>query len=376
VHDPNFLQTLWFALIGVLWVGYFVLEGFDFGVGMLIRALGRDETDKRMIIHTIGPVWDGNEVWLLTAGGATFAAFPGWYSSLFSGFYLALFLILAALIVRGVSFEFWGKSDSPRWRSTWEWTAVIGSLLAALLWGVGWANIVHGIAMNAHHDVTANLLDLLHPYALLGGLTTLSLFLGHGAIFLALRTRGEMAARARAVAARVSIVTVALMAAFLLWTGFDQDRGGVKIAAELIAALAVALAAAVPALVRRERDGWAFGLSAGAIALLFASLFVGLFPNALPASNHASDLTLAAASSTHYTQTVMTVVAVIFVPIVLLYQGWTYWVFRHRLGRDDFEGSLTPIAVLSKLGGKEGDGQDLGDGQPSRSTAPPLAPGS
>ena len=365
MRDPNFLQTLWFGLIGVLWIGYFILEGFDFGVGMLIRALGRDETDKRMIIHTIGPVWDGNEVWLLTAGGATFAAFPGWYASLFSGFYLALFLILAALIIRGVSFEFWGKDDSPRWRATWEWTAVIGSFLAALLWGVGWANIVHGVPMNAHHDVTASLFDLLHPYALLGGLTTLSLFLTHGAIFLSLRTRGEMVKRARKVASRGSLVTVALLGGFLLWTAFDQDTGGVKIVAEAIAVGAVALAAAVPALLRGERDGWAFTLSAGAIALLFISLFVGLYPNALPSSTaHAYDLTLPAASASHYSQTVMTVVAVIFVPIVLAYQGWTYWVFRHRLGRDDFEGTPTPIAVLQSLGGGNG-------GQPGEQPAAP-----
>ncbi len=352
MRDPNFLQTLWFVLIGVLWIGYFILEGFDFGVGMLIRALGRDETDKRMIIHTIGPVWDGNEVWLLTAGGATFAAFPGWYASLFSGFYLALFLILAALIVRGVSFEFWGKEDAPRWRATWEWTAVIGSCLAALLWGVGWANIVHGVPMNARHDVTANLLDLLHPYALLGGLTTLSLFLAHGAIFLSLRTSGEMVARARSVARRASVATAVLMGGFVLWTALDQRSGGGKLSAQAIAVLAVAFAFAVPLLIARERDGWGFALSAGAIALLFASLFVWLYPNALPSSTaHAYDLRLPVASASHYSQTVMTVVAVIFVPIVLAYQGWTYWVFRHRLGRDDFEGTPTPIAVLQRMGG-------------------------
>jgi cytochrome bd ubiquinol oxidase subunit II len=351
VHEPNFLQTLWFGLIGVLWIGYFILEGFDFGVGMLIRALGRDETDKRMIIHSIGPVWDGNEVWLLTAGGATFAAFPGWYASLFSGFYLALFLILAALIIRGVSFEFWGKEGSPRWRATWEWTAVIGSFLAALLWGVGWANIIHGVPMNAHHNVTTSLFDLLHPYALLGGLMTLTLFLSHGAIFLSLRTRGEMVKRARTVAQRASIVTVVLMGGFVLWTALDQDRGGGKLAAQVIAVIAVALATVVPRLIARERDGWAFTLSAGAIALLFTSLFVWLYPDALPSStSHAYDLTLPAASASHYSQTVMTVVAVIFVPIVLAYQGWTYWVFRHRLGRDDFQGTPTPIAVLSKIG--------------------------
>ncbi len=348
MRDPNFLQTLWFGLIGVLWIGYFVLEGFDFGVGILLRALARDQTDKRMIIHTIGPVWDGNEVWLLTAGGATFAAFPGWYASLFSGFYLALFLILAALIVRGVSFEFWGKEDSPRWRATWEWTAVIGSFLAALLWGVGWADIVHGVPMNAHHDVTATLWDLLHPYALLGGLTTLALFVSHGATFLSLRTSGELVARARAVAMRASLAAAALMAGFLLWTTIDQDTGGVKIAALAVAALAVAAAAAVPAMLSREREGRAFALSAGAIALLFTSLFVSLYPDALPSSTSSSyNLALSAASSTHYTQTVMTVVAVVFVPIVLVYQGWTYWVFRHRLGRDDFEGTPTPLAVLA-----------------------------
>jgi cytochrome d ubiquinol oxidase subunit II len=374
MRDPNFLQTLWFVLISILWIGYFVLEGFDFGVGMLLGLLGSDRTEKRMIIHSIGPVWDGNEVWLLTAGGATFAAFPGWYASLFSGFYIALFLILAALIVRGVSFEFWGKEDSPRWRATWEWAAAIGSFLAALLWGVGWADIVHGVPMNAAHDVTASLWDLLHPYALLGGLTTLALFLSHGAIFLSLRTTGELVRRSRAVARAASAATVALMTAFLIWTTIDQSGGGVKAAALVLSVGAVLLAAAVPAMLSRERDGRAFALSAGAIALLFASLFVSLFPLALPSTtSHPFDLSLAAASSTHYTQTVMTVVAVVMVPIVLAYQGWTYWVFRHRLGRDDFEGTPTPLAVLERLGG--GDRHDVRAGKPPDLPAPgPSAP--
>ncbi len=348
MRDPNFLQTLWFLLIGVLWIGYFVLEGFDFGVGMLLKVLGGDRTQKRMIIHSIGPVWDGNEVWLLTAGGATFAAFPGWYASLFSGFYIALFLILAALIVRGVSFEFWGKEDSPRWRATWEWTAAVGSFLAALLWGVGWADIVHGVPMNAQHNVTASLWDLLHPYALLGGLTTLALFLSHGAIFLSLRMKGELVQRSRALARRASAVATALLAGFMIWTTIDQSSpGGVKVSALVLAVAAVLLAGAVPAVLARERDGRAFALSAGAIALLFTSLFVSLYPNALASTtSHAYDLALTGASSTHYTQTVMTVVAIVFVPVVLVYQGWTYWVFRHRLGRDDFEGTPTPLAVL------------------------------
>ncbi len=359
MHEPNFLQTLWFLLIGVLWIGYFVLEGFDFGVGMLLRLIGTDRTDKRMIIHSIGPVWDGNEVWLLTAGGATFAAFPGWYASLFSGFYLALFLILFALIIRGVSFEFWGKDDSPRWRATWEWTATIGSFMAALLWGVGWADIVHGVAMNSQHNVTAKIWDLLHPYALLGGLVTLTLFIAHGAIFLSLRTRGELVQRARHVAAIVAPLATTLLLGFLIWTAFDQPAGGVKASAQVVAALAVLCSLGALLTLRRKQEGRAFAVSAATIALLFVSLFAELFPAALPSTtNHAFTLTLAAASSSLYTQVVMTVVAVIFVPIVLLYTGWTYWVFRHRLGVEDFEGTPTPIAVLaSKLGSGEHGGE-------------------
>ena len=359
-HDPDFLQTLWFLLIGVLWIGYFVLEGFDFGVGILLRAVGRSEAEKRAVIHTIGPVWDGNEVWLIVAGGATFAAFPGWYASLFSGFYLALFLILIALIIRGVSFEFWGKDDSPRWRATWEWAASIGSFLAALLWGVGWADIVHGVPMNAQHNVTATIFGLLHPYALLGGLVTLSLFTAHGAIFLTLRTRDELVDRARGIARRVAPVSVVLMTIFLIWTAANQT-GGAKASATTVAALAVVCAAAATVSITRDWDGRAFGFSAGAIALLFVSLFCGLFPDALPSTtSHAFNLTLVAASSSHYTLTVMTVVAVVFVPIVLAYTAWTYWVFRFRIGASDFEGSgpPTPIAVLAdKFGaGSGGEG--------------------
>ncbi|HUB76453.1 MAG TPA: cytochrome d ubiquinol oxidase subunit II [Solirubrobacteraceae bacterium] len=360
--DPDFLQTLWFVLIGVLWVGYFVLEGFDFGVGMLLRVIGRDTAEKRALIHTIGPVWDGNEVWLLTAGGATFAAFPGWYASLFSGFYLALLLILLFLIVRGVSFEFWGKDDSPRWRAGWEWATTIGSLGAALLWGVGWADIVHGVPMDAAHNVTATLWDLLHPYALLGGLVTLSLFVAHGAIFLSLRTRGELVERARAVALKASPTAAVLMTGFLVWTAFDQPHGPVKISAQVVAVLAVGAAAAASGAVAQRRDALAFGASAAAIALLFASLFFELFPYALPSTtSHAFSLTLATAASHSYTLTVMTIVAALLVPVVLAYTGWTYWVFRARLGAEDFAGEATPAAGLQRrLGGEprpRGDGQ-------------------
>ena len=354
MRDPNFLQTLWFFLISILWIGYFVLEGFDFGVGMLLRALSRDDTDKRMIIHTIGPVWDGNEVWLLTAGGATFAAFPGWYASLFSGFYLALFLILVSLIIRGVSFEFWGKEDSPRWRATWEWTAVIGSGLAALLWGVGWANIIHGVPMNAQHNVTAQLWDLLQPLrAPRRPRHADPVPLPRRDLPGAAHAAARWSRRARAVAVRASIVAAVLMAGFLLWTAIDQSTGGVKGFAQLLAMAPSRRRPAPRHSSHKRRDGIAFALSAGAIALLFASLFVEAFPLALPSTtSHAFDLTLVAGLlEPLHARAVMTVVAVIFVPIVLLYQGWTYWVFRHRLGRDDFEGTPTPVAVLGSLGG-------------------------
>jgi cytochrome bd ubiquinol oxidase subunit II len=374
--DPTFLQGLWFVLIGVLWAGYFVLEGFDFGVGVLVRALGRDDVEKRMMIHTIGPVWDGNEVWLLTAGGATFAAFPGWYATTFSGFYIALFLVLAALIVRGVSFEFWGKVPSRRWRATWEWALAVSSGLAALLFGVAWANFVHGVPMNAAHQMTATLWDLLHPYALLGGLTTLTVFVTHGACFLSLRTTGDVQQRADTAARRLAPLAALLMIAFLIWTAADQSF---DVGVALPAIAAGAAIAAVP-LLARTSAARAFGASAGAILLLTVVLFAALYPNALPSTtSHAFDLTLREASSTHYTLTVMTVVAVIFVPIVLAYQAWTYWVFRHRLGREDFEGDRpTPISVLEQRAAMRPP-RDRGTGGPRsatrrESTSDPSAP--
>lgn len=357
--SPSALENLWFVLIGVLWAGFFVLEGFDFGVGMLVRVLGRDDADKRAIVYTIGPVWDGNEVWLLTAGGATFAAFPNWYASAFSGFYLALFLVLAALIVRGVSFEFWHKVDSPRWRDTWEWALGISSGLAALLFGVAFANFVHGVPMNASHVVTAHLWDLLHPYALLGGLTTLTLFLTHGATFLSLKTSGDLESRASAVSRRVAPVAAALMIAFLAWTVADQTHGAALLVAVVVAAATVA---AVPVALRRSA-GLAFAGTAAAVLALVAVWLTALYPNALPSTtNRAYDLTLSAAASHHYTLLVMTIVAAIFTPIVLAYQAWSYWVFRRRLGRDDFTRPLTANEVLEHR--KDGHRDE-----------PPAAPG-
>jgi cytochrome bd ubiquinol oxidase subunit II len=353
MHDPTTLQVVWFGLISILWLGYFVLEGFDFGVGMLLRAVGRDADGKRAVIHTIGPVWDGNEVWLITAGGATFAAFPELYATLFSGFYVALFLILAALIARGVAFEFWGKEDGARWRATWEWAIVIGSGLPALLWGVAWANIVAGVPLDAQGEFDGTLFSLLNPYGLMGGVTTLVLFLALGAAFLTLRTHGVLETRARALTRVLVPAAAGVVAVFGVWTILRQggDDGGVVVSSAIVAVVGIACALGA-AVFAGARPGRTFVLLAGAVVGLFLSLFCELYPNALVSSGPGPDLTLRAASSTNYTLTVMTVVAVVFVPIVVAYQAWTYWVFRARLGAEDFGAVRSPIDLLARHGGE------------------------
>jgi cytochrome d ubiquinol oxidase subunit II len=355
------LQVVWFVLISILWLGYFLLEGFDFGVGMLIRAVGRGKEERRAVLHTIGPIWDGNEVWLLVAGGATFAAFPQWYATLFSGFYLALFLILVALIVRNVAFEFWGKGDTQRWRDRWEWAMTGGSFLAALLWGVGWANIVHGVPIDAQQEYTGTLFDLLKPYALLGGLATLSLFLTHGAIFLELKTEGAMRERARAIAARVAPVAAVIGIAFLAWT-VASHGGGVDVASAILAGIS-ALALLAAAVLAGRDPVRAFAATAGAIAFFFISLFVDLFPHTMVSStSSAFDMTLAQSASSHYTLVVMTVVAVLLVPVVLAYQAWTYWVFRHRVSADDFGDVKSPLDLLDRDKRESAGGEPTGAG--------------
>ena len=323
------LTTLWFLLIAVLWTGYFVLEGFDFGVGALLRVLGRDEPERRVLINTVGPVWDGNEVWVLVAGGATFAAFPEWYATLFSGFYLPLLLILAALIVRGVAFEYRGKRDDPQWRNLWDVAIIVGSTVPALLWGVAFGNIVRGVPIDDSGEYVGGFFNLLNPYALLAGLTTLTLFVTHGAVFLALKTVGDVRERASALAARTGAVAAVLAVAFLSWTQILRGN-----AASMLLAVGAA-AALVAALVanQRGREGWAFAGTAAAIGLAVITLFVALFPDVMPSSLDAAfSLNTTNAASTPYTLRIMTVVAAIFTPIVLAHQGWTYWVFRRRIG--------------------------------------------
>ena len=322
------LTTVWFALIAVLWIGYFVLEGFDFGVGILLPILGHDEPERRSMLRTIGPVWDGNEVWVLVAGGATFAAFPEWYATLFSGFYLALFLILVALIVRGVAIEYRNKRGDLAWRTRWDYAVAIGSFLPALLWGVAFANIVQGVPIDADKQFTGNLITLLNPFGLLGGLTTLLLFVTHGLMFLRLKTDGVIRQRAAALILPVGLVTTVVAVAFLLWA---QAIRGDAVSTAIAVAAAVAFVGALVAS-RLRREGWAFVGSAVTIGLAVVSLFVALFPDVMPSSTDAAySLTTTNAASTEYTLTIMTVVAVIFVPIVLGYQAWTYWVFRKRV---------------------------------------------
>ncbi|GAA3518030.1 cytochrome d ubiquinol oxidase subunit II [Nocardioides daeguensis] len=322
------LTTVWFSLIAILWIGYFTLEGFDFGVGMLLPVLARDDTERRVMINTIGPVWDGNEVWLLVAGGATFAAFPEWYATLFSGFYLPLLLILVALIVRGLAFEYRAKRPDDRWKSRWDMAIIVGSFVPALLWGVAFANILRGVEIDADLEYVGGFFDLLNPYALLGGLTTLALFVTHGALFIALKTDGEIRHRARNLAVRAVVVTAVLAVAFLAWT--QQQTGTVSSAVAFAVAALALIGAGIAA--QAGREGWAFLGTFVTIALAVGGLFLALFPDVMPSTLvGGTSLTTTNAAATAYTLKIMTVTAVIFTPLVLAYQGWTYWVFRKRI---------------------------------------------
>lgn len=331
----EFLQILWFILIAVLWIGFFFLEGFDFGVGMLLPFLGKKDVERRAIINTVGPTWDGNEVWLLTAGGATFAAFPHWYATMFSGFYLALFLLLVGLIIRGISFEYRSKDANPKWRNAFDWMIAVGSFLAALLLGAAFANLARGVPIDGKMMFTGNLFTLLNPYGLLGGITTVAIFLLHGANFLGLKLEGELKERAIKLSKTLWIAASVLYIALGIFTyaaGF-WARGIVNPGIVPIAAVAALLVAGY--FINQKREGWAFIMVALNIVLTQVTFFSMTFPNVMISStNPAWSLTIYNASSSQYTLTVMSIVALIFVPIVLAYQGWTYWMFRKRVVAD------------------------------------------
>jgi cytochrome d ubiquinol oxidase subunit II len=334
------LQGFWFVVLAVLWAGYFVLEGFDFGVGMLMRLIGRDDGERKAVIGTIEPVWDGNEVWLIVAGGATFAAFPSWYATLFSGYYIVFFLILLGLIFRGVAIEYRAKRVEQRWRSVWEVAIVLGSALPAFLWGIVFANVIYGVPIDSSGEFSGGLRDLFGGYAILGGFVSLAVFAFHGAVFLTLRTEGEVRRRAKKVAVRLAVPATALVLAIFVWSAVAA--GGVDgkwIAAAVLAAIAAVLLALSLGLVFRDRDGAAFAATALAICSSVAAFFVALYPSVLVSSTSpAFNLTVFSTSSSHHTLAVMAVVALVFTPIVLVYQGWTYWVFRARLRGDSIPG--------------------------------------
>jgi cytochrome d ubiquinol oxidase subunit II len=323
------LGIVWFAVVAIFWTGFFVLEGFDFGVGALHQVVGRDDLERRVAINAIGPVWDGNEVWLIVAGAATFAAFPDWYATWFSALYLALVLVLVALILRGVSFEFRGKSDSPRWRGTWSGAMTVGSVLAPLLIGIGLGDLLAGLPVDSDLQFTGSFIDLLTPYGLLFGVTLLVLCLLHGATFLALKTGDPVRFRAQAFARWLRWAGVVVVLASAAWTYQLSGKGVLSVVLGLLAALG-SIAAVV--LISGSRHGAAFAATAVTIGATVAALFAGLYPNVLVSSTSASDnLTIAGTASSSYALTVMTWVAVVLFPVVLAYQTWSYIVFRRRV---------------------------------------------
>ena len=330
-HD--WLAVSWFVLIAVLWTGYFFLEGFDFGVGILLPVIGRDDGQRRVVVNSIGPFWDANEVWLIVAGGATFAAFPEWYATLFSGFYLPLFLIIVALIMRGVAFEFRGKDKAPAWRGFWDRSIFFGSLVPALLWGVAWGNILRGVPIDPQHRFIGSLAGLLNPYALWAGLTTAALFTLHGAVYLTLRTDGEVLERSRALARRIAWPAAVAVVGFLVWTYVNAERAGYRgLVPPLVPVAAMGAVIAVSWLLHERLEGWAFAATAVTIVLVTATIFLNLYPRVMVSSlGAANSLTIDNAASGHYTLRLMAIVAAIFTPLVLAYQGWTYWVFRARV---------------------------------------------
>ena len=327
------LNTLWFILISVLFTGFFFLEGFDYGVGMLLPFIGKKDVERRIIINSIGPVWDANEVWMITAGGALFATFPQVYATLFSGFYLALILMLAGLILRGVGFEFRGKRENPAWRAWWDWAIFFGSITPALLWGVTVGNLLRGFAIQSDMNYYGGLLPLLNPYALMTGLVFVSLFVTHGANFLVLKTPKDISSKARKAAGMGWIVATVLTVAFVIWTFLGTDiltKSGVNgLIPAILAAISLLL---VGLFIRMGREGWSFVM--GGLTIIFATIMVfsGLYPRILISTvDSAFNLTITNAASSATTLKVITIVTAIFLPLVLAYQGWTYWVFRKRV---------------------------------------------
>jgi cytochrome d ubiquinol oxidase subunit II len=327
------LANLWLIIDVVFWVGFFVLEGFDFGVGMLHAIIGKDDTERRICVNAIGPVWDGNEVWLIVAGAVIFAAFPLWYATMFSTLYLAVVALLLALIARGLSFEYARKSTSMRWRVTFRWCLTVGSALIPFLLGVALGDLLHGLPLNAEHVYTGSFWGLLTPFGLMTGATMVVLSLFMGAAFLGLRTTGALRARARRYETSLGLVAIAVVWGYVTWAHLGFHGGFLPSPIEVVAVLAIVAAAWTAA---EGAEGWAFAAGAVAVAASVITLFVELYPNVMVSTTAtANSITVASAASPSYSLRVMTVVAVVIFPVVLVYQAWSYRVFRHRLGADD-----------------------------------------
>jgi len=344
-QTPSVLQVVWLILVAVLWIGFFVLEGFDFGVGMLVPFLGKNDQGRRLVINTVGPHWDGNEVWLLTAGGAMFAAFSGWYATLFAGLYLPLFLVLVGLILRGVGFEYRSKNESKTWRNTWDWLIAIGSFLPSLVFGVGFANFLKGITVGPHTTafgnevpvVTTTFWGLFMPFCLIGGLLFVALFLAHGSFFIALKTRGEIHDRAQTYGSTLGLIAGVLALVFVIWGNLTYQLDGqlawLRVAAWITGILSVVFIAFAWFMNSKHRDGWAFVGSTLATVMLVVMFFAHFYPQ-LGFNNQGMTvpIDLTTASSSPATLKIMTIAACCLVPIVLAYTAWSYfYVFRRRL---------------------------------------------
>jgi len=354
------LVPFWFIVIAVLWTGFFILEGFDFGVGLLHAVVGRNDAERRAAINTIGPLWDGNEVWLIVAGAAMFAAFPGWYATMFSGMYLALALLLSSLIIRGVAFEYRGKRDAARWRRTWDAALTTGSVLAPLLIGIALGDLLHGLPVDSAQNYTGSFWDLLQPYAIFTGVTLVLVCALHGATFLGLKTTGGLRERSGQAARRIAPVTGAFVIGFIIWTHVTAGKAFFLNLIELLAILAVIAAVW---LVYDRRDGFAFTATTVTIAACIISIFVDLYPNVMVSStNKAYSLTVHNTASAPYSLKAMTIVVIIFLPLVLAYQAWTYYVFRKRVSASDFQPPAPPPEAVAE--------------PEPRPAAPPLHPGS
>ena len=324
------LNTIWFIIIAVFFVGFFILEGFDFGVGMLHSFVARNDVERRIVVNSIGPIWDGNEVWLVVAAAAIFAAFPSWYATMFSTLYLVMVIVLLALIGRGVSFEFTRKIDNPRWRATWRWSLTVGSLLIPFLLGTALGDLLHGLPIDSSHNYTGSFWGLLVPFGLYTGLTVTVLCLFVGAAYLTLKTEGALHDRVARLSGRLGWLAALITFGWLTWLHVGLGSGFVPKPIEALALVAVIGGAL---LAESRSEGWAFAAAATAIGSVVASIFFELFPRVMVSStNSAYNLTVANSASNSYSLKVMTVVAVIFFPFVLLYQGWSLYIFRKRIG--------------------------------------------